>query len=238
MENRSLWSRFTAEFIGTFFLVFAGTGSIIVNSFYNGIIGHVGISITFGLVVMTMIYAIGDLSGAHLNPAVSFGFWVSKKISHKVLIYYTVSQILGAFSASLILFFSFPDSATYGETLPQLGIIKTAVFEIILSFFLMFVILHVSTGSKEKGLLAGVAVGGTVMLEALFAGPLTGASMNPARSLAPAIISNNLDTVWIYITAPMIGAMLAVLSCKLLREECCMNQDKSSHVTQFENNSN
>ncbi len=203
---------------------FTGTGAIIINDINNGTITHVGISLTFGLIVMAMIYSIGDISGAHINPAVSFGFWIAKRFPLKTLIPYIISQCLGAFLASGTLYILFRDHKTLGATLPSGSVIQSFALEIILTYLLMFVILNVSTGAKEKGLMAGVAVGSTVGLEAMFAGPITGASMNPARSIAPAIISWHLHTLWIYITAPFIGSVLAVLSCKFIRgKECNYN---------------
>lgn len=213
--------KYLAEVLGTFGLVFAGTGAIVINDFSQGAITHVGICLTFGLVVMAMIYSVGDISGAHLNPAVTIGFWVAKRFPAKEILPYILSQLVGAFLASGLLWFVFPEHPNLGATLPSLTLVQTFVFEIILTFFLMFVIINVSTGAKEKGLMAGVAIGATVALEALFAGPVTGASMNPARSLAPALVSGELTGFWIYIVAPIIGAYLAILGCKGVQKECC-----------------
>jgi len=213
--------KYIGEFIGTFALVFAGTGAIVINEFSKGAITHPGIAITFGLIVMAMIYAVGDVSGAHLNPAVTVAFWIARLFPGREVLPYVLSQIAGGLSASLVLRLTFPQSETLGATLPAITPFGAFVFELLLAFILMFVIIHVSTGAKEKGLMAGVAVGGTVALEAMFAGPATGASMNPARSLAPALVSWRFDHLWIYLTAPFIGAALAVLSCHLLREQGC-----------------
>jgi aquaporin Z len=214
--------KYIGEFIGTFALVFAGTGAIVINDFSGGAITHPGIALTFGLIVMTMIYAVGDVSGAHLNPAVTVAFWVARLFPGRQVLPYVVSQIAGGISASLLLRFTFPDHNTLGATLPAIVPPGAFVFELLLTFILMFVIVHVSTGAKEKGLMAGVAVGGTVALEAMFAGPATGASMNPARSLAPALVSGHMEHMWIYLVATFIGAALAVFSCRFLRgEECC-----------------
>jgi aquaporin Z len=209
------------EFLGTFALLFAGTGAIVVNDFSDGAITHVGIAMTFGLVVMTMIYAVGDVSGAHLNPAVSVGFWLAGRLPLRQVLLYVASQLLGALAASGLLWLLFPSHPTLGATLPEANALQAFVFEVVLTFFLMFVVIHVAVGAKEKGLMAGVAVGGTVGLSAMYAGPATGASMNPVRSLAPALFSGNLDGLWIYVTAPFIGATLAILSCRLLREQGC-----------------
>lgn len=171
--------RYIAEFFGTFALVFAGTGAIIINDITGGEVSHVGVALTFGLVVMSVIYALGDVSGAHLNPAVTFGFWAARLLPGRAFLPYIASQCAGAISASVILKFLFPGHPTLGASLPAGPILQTFVLEVILTWFLMFVILNVSTGSKEKGLMAGIAVGSTVGLEALFAGPISGASMNP-----------------------------------------------------------
>ncbi len=218
--------KYIAEFIGTFALVFAGTGAIIINDVSGGVITHLGIGLVFGLIIMTMIYALGEISGAHFNPAVSFGFWLAKRLSFKELLPFIISQILGGITASILLKTIFPQHKTLGITLPNL-VSSTGdfTFETILTFFLMFVIIHVAQGAKEKGLMAGVAIGGMVALEAIFAGPITGASMNPARSLAPAVVSGHLEFLWIYLTAPFLGAALAVFSCRLIRTNgsCCQN---------------
>ena len=214
--------KYIAELIGTFALVFAGTGAIIINDVSGGVITHVGIALTFGLVVMAVIYAIGDISGAHLNPAVSFGFWVSRRFPGRSVLPYIISQCSGALLASLTLRLLFMEHPTLGSTLPAGPAAQSFVMEIILTGFLIFVILNVSSGAKEKGLMAGIAVGAVVGLEALFAGPISGASMNPARSLAPALLSWNLNALWIYITAPILGSYLGVMACRGIRnKDCC-----------------
>jgi len=210
-----------AEFIGTFVLVFAGTGAIIINEASGGAITHVGIALTFGLVVLAMIYTVGDISGAHLNPAVSLGFFAARRFSLRDLIPYIVSQCLGAFAASSILRLLFPKNLTLGATLPTGPAMQSFVLEIILTAILMFVVLNVSTGAAEKGITAGIAVGAVIGLEAMFAGPISGASMNPARSLAPAVVSLHLSSLWIYLLAPTAGALLAVVGCRCVREEGC-----------------
>ena len=214
--------RFISEIIGTFALVFCGTGAMVINDFTGGTVTHVGVAITFGLIVMGMIYAFGDISGAHMNPAVTIGFAYAKKFPWKEVPAYVLAQLIGAFLASGILLYLFPESQTLGATLPGLSALKVFIFEIILSFFLMVVIINVSTGSKEIGVVAGIAIGSVVLLEAMFAGPITGASMNPARSIAPAVVSGNIADLWIYIFAPIIGCVLAVVTCKLVKyEQCC-----------------
>lgn len=203
-------NRLFAEFLGTFCLVFAGTGAIIVDQISGGVVTHVGVSLTFGLVVMAMIYALGDTSGAHLNPAVTLAFVAARRFAAKNIIGYLAAQVIGAIAASMTLWFLFPESKMLGTTLPAGSVGQSFVLEIILTFMLMLVILAVSAGPKEKGLMAGIAVGGVVAMEALFGGPISGASMNPARSLAPAIVSGHFNSLWIYLCAPVIGALLAV----------------------------
>jgi MIP family channel proteins len=210
-----------AEFIGTFFLVFAGTGAIIVNDVSGGTISHVGIALTFGLVVLTMIYAVGDISGAHLNPAVTLGFFLARRFAVSQVVPYILSQCAGAFAASLLLRSLFPTHATLGATLPSGSVWQSFVFELVLTAMLMFVILSVSIGSKERGIVAGIVVGAVIALEAMFAGPICGASMNPARSIAPAVVSFHLTSLWLYIVAPICGAALAVIVCHYLHDDCC-----------------
>ena len=200
--------RYAAELLGTYALVFAGTGAIVIDA-QTGALGNLGIAITFGLIVLAMIYAFGDVSGAHLNPAVTIGFIVAKRFPTAQATPYIAAQLGGALLASFTLRFLFPDSATLGETLPAGSAIQSFALEVILTYFLMLVILQVAHGSKEVGVMAGIAIGAVVGLEALFAGPITGASMNPARSIAPAIVSGELQALWIYITAPAAGALLA-----------------------------
>ena len=213
--------RLVAELFGTFALVFAGTGAIVINDVSGGSVSHVGVALTFGLVVMAMIYALGDISGAHLNPAVTMGFYLARRMEGNLVLPYIVSQCLGGLAASLLLHGLFPSHRTLGATIPAGPLMQSFVLEIVLSCILMFVILAVSTGSKEKGITAGIAIGAIVGLEALFAGPISGASMNPSRSLAPALVSGSLDHVWIYLLAPVLGAGLAIVGCRCVQEEGC-----------------
>jgi aquaporin NIP len=214
--------KFAAESIGTFALVFAGTGAIIINDLSNGVVTHVGVALTFGLVVLAMIYTVGEISGAHLNPAVTLGFYCAGRFPANQLLPYIGSQVAGAFAASAVLRFLFAGHQTLGATLPAGPPMQSFVLEVILTLLLMFVILNVSTGAKEKGITAGIAVGSVIGLEAMFAGPICGASMNPARSLAPAVVSGQLQHLWIYLVAPTLGACLAVLGCRCVQEpNCC-----------------
>lgn len=213
--------KYFAEFLGTFCLVFAGTGAIIIDDVTHGAVTHVGIALTFGLVVLAMVYAVGDVSGAHLNPAVTTGFWLSKRFPAKQVAPYLLSQCAGALTASGVLRFLFPTHPNLGSTLPAGSETQSFVLELILTFILMFVILNVSTGAKEKGITAGIAVGAVIGLEAMFAGPICGASMNPARSLAPALVSLHMAHLWIYFVAPVLGAALAVLACVCAQPEGC-----------------
>ena len=211
-----------AEFFGTFALVFAGTGAIVINSASGGAITHAGIALTFGLIVLAMIYTVGDISGAHLNPAVTLGFFAAGRFPAREVAPYVTSQFLGGISASLLLHFLFPQDRTLGITLPAGGVMQSFVLEAALTFLLMWVILSVSTGADEKGIKAGIAVGSIIALEAMFAGPITGASMNPARSLGPALVSLHFEGLWIYLASTVLGALLAVPVCRLIRgAECC-----------------
>ena len=206
-------------------MIFCGTGAMTINEITGGEVTHVGIAITWGLIVMSMIYAFGETSGAHFNPAVTIAFAYAKKFSWKEVPKYIIAQILGAFTASLILLFLFPTSEFLGATIPTIDVWRAFVLELLLTFFLMVVIINVSTGSKEMGVIAGIAIGAVVLLEAMFAGPITNASMNPARSLAPNIVSGNIQGLWLYIIAPILGALLAVVSCKLIKDDNCCDDD-------------
>jgi aquaporin Z len=210
-----------AEFLGTATLVFAGTGAIVINDISGGAITHAGIAITFGLVVLAMIYTFGDISGAHLNPAVTLGFWAARRFEASRVAPYISAQLAGALAGSGLLRALFPTHRTLGATLPAGSAMQSFVLEIALTFVLMLVVLSVSTGAKEKGITAGIAVGAVIALEAMFAGPVCGASMNPARSLAPALLSGNVGALWIYLAAPILGALLAVPACSGVREAGC-----------------
>ena len=224
--------RYLAELFGTFVLVFAGTGAIVIDEVAGGRVTHVGIALTFGLTVMALIYALGEVSGAHLNPAVTIGFWRARRFPGSQVVPYVVSQLAGALLASVLLRLLFPQSISLGTTLPAGSVLQSGILELILTLILMFVILSVSTGSKEKGVMAGAAVGAVVGIEALFAGPISGASMNPARSLAPALVSGQLVSVWVYIVAPAVGALAAVDLCRWVRgKDCCTRVSEACSTT-------
>jgi aquaporin Z len=209
--------KYIAETTGTFALVFCGTGAIIINQETNGAISHAGVAITFGLIVMTMIYTFGNISGAHLNPAVSIALALAKQFDLKVVPAYIMAQMSGAFLASLVLRFLFPNNEFLGSTLPSGLPMQSFVLEFILSFILMMVIINIATGDKENKMFAGMVIGSTVLLEAMFAGPICGASMNPARSIAPAIVSGHTEHLWIYIVATVSGAAAAIPIWKFTR---------------------
>lgn len=217
------WQHYLAEITGTFFLVLVGTGAIIANDVYQQSVTHPGIAIAFGAIVAIMIYAVGHVSGAHFNPAVSLGFLITGKLSPGGFVAYVSSQILGAMLASALLFSIFPAHETLGATIPAVPTAFAFIMEVIITGLLMFVILSVTSQTFPHPGLAGLAIGGTVCLCALFAGGMTGASMNPARSIAPAVFSLQLDTLWLYLTAPFLGAASAVLLCTRVhgREQCC-----------------
>lgn len=218
MNHLDALRKFLAEFLGTFCLVFAGTGAIVINTASGGAITHLGVALTFGLIVLAMIYTLGDVSGAHMNPAVTLAFAVAGLFPFASAILYIAAQISGALLASLTLHFLFPQSATLGATLPAGLPMQSFVLEVILSAMLMFVIMNVSHGAKEKGITAGIVVGAVIALEALFAGPICGASMNPARSLAPALVSGQLEHLWIYLLAPVLGMLVAILLYRVVRQ--------------------
>jgi MIP family channel proteins len=217
--ERRVVQRALAEAIGTYGLVFAGTGSIVINAETGGTVGHVGIGLTFGLIVMTMIYATGHISGAHINPAVTLAFWAVRQFPSRLVPVYLTAQLLGALAASLTLRLMFGTTANLGATLPAQGDGQSFALEAVLTFFLMFVIMAVATDVRAVGQAAAIAIGGTVGLEALFAGPISGASMNPARSLAPAIVSTTWDAQWVYIAGPIIGALAGAFTYRILRDE-------------------
>lgn len=209
-----------AEFLGTFILVFFGCGAIMIDATTTEQINNSGIATTFGLIVMIVIYSFGSISGAHINPAVSIAFMFAGKLKKIQALTYVVMQILGAIAASALLYMVLPESPTLGQTTPKIATLSAFSVEFLATFFLMLVILNVATEHKETGIMAGLVIGGLIYIEALIFGPLTGASMNPARSIGPAIMSmdwENITNLWLYITAPMLGAISALPIFKLLQ---------------------
>jgi aquaporin Z len=217
-----------AEVFGTFTLVFAGTGAIVIDHASGGAVTHVGIAMTFGLVVLSLIYAIGDVSGCHLNPAVTLGFYAARRIAGRLVVPYILAQCTGAVLASLVLRLLFPSDATLGATEPAGGSIQSFILEFLLTLILMFVILSVSARASTTGQLAGVAIGSVIALEALFAGPISGASMNPARSLGPALVSWRLEHLWLYLMAPILGAVAGVAVCRCVHGRGCCGDPEGS----------
>jgi aquaporin Z len=218
---------YIAEAFGTFALVFAGTGAIVINEVSGGVVTHAGIALTFGLVVLAMIYALGEVSGAHLNPAVTVGFFLARRFAGRRVLAYITSQCIGGLAASCLLHLLFPSNVALGATAPAGPAIQSFILEFVLTLTLMFVILSVSTGAKEKGITAAIAIGAVIAFEAMFAGPISGASMNPARSLAPAIVSGRLENLWVYLTAPVLGAAAAIITCRCIHESpCCSTVSK------------
>lgn len=223
--------QFISEFLGTFILVFVGCGAIVVDSL-TGSLTHLGVALSFGFVIIALIYTFGHISGAHFNPAVTISFTIMKEFDKKNLFKYIVAQLLGAIFASLTLYIIFLEEsksmselAYLGATLPRGSWYQSFIFEFILSFILMLVIYGSAVHGKAVKSFAGLAIGLTVGFEAIFAGPITGASMNPARSIAPALISGNIESLWLYIVAPILGAIFAgfvfvnFIKCKN-QEEC------------------
>jgi MIP family channel proteins len=218
VPDLALARNLVAEAIGTFALVFAGCGAIMVDA-ETGQLGHVGVALSFGLVIMAMIYAVGHISGAHFNPAVSFAFALTRHFPWPRLAVYWVAQLAGALAAAAVLRGSLGDVAHVGATLPSGSQRQSFLWELVLTFFLMFVIMAVATDTRAVGEAAAIAIGGTVGLDAMFGGPISGASMNPARSAGPAIVSGDLHALWLYIVAPILGAALAAVIYQLLRAE-------------------
>ena len=207
-----------AEAIGTFALVFAGAGDVMVDAKTHAL-GHVGVAITFGLVIMAMIYAVGHVSGAHFNAAVTFAFALSRHFPWRRACAYWGAQLLGAVVAAAVLRGSLGNVAHVGATLPSGSQAQSFLWELVLSFFLMFVITAVATDTRAVGEAAAIAIGGTIALDAMVGGPVSGASMNPARSLGPALVSGDLHALWLYLVAPVIGASLGALAYQFVRSE-------------------
>jgi aquaporin NIP len=213
-----LGRRAAAEALAAFALVFAGCGAVVANAEYHAALGAVGVSLVFGLVIMVMIYATGHLSGAHINPAVTFAFTLSRRFPARDAAAYVAAQLIGATAAALVLLAVWPDQpGELGATIPSVGIGSALVYELVLTAFLMFVIMAVATDTRAVGAAAAIAIGGTVGLDALFGGPVTGASMNPARSFGPAIASGEWSDFWIYVAGPLAGAAVGAFAYQLVR---------------------
>ena len=222
--------KYIAEFIGTFFLLFVGTGAIIINQLAQNALGHIGIALVFGFVIVVLIYACGHISGAHFNPAVTLSFFAVGKFSPHQVVPYIISQLLGALSASAVLRLLFGNLYDLGGTFPSLPagqhlIEVSFAMEFIFTFFLMFVIISVATDARAEGSFAGLAIGLTVFIGAAVAGPVSGGSFNPARSIAPAVMSGNLEHLWLYVVSPVLGAVSAAaiyrfLEVPQLRKQC------------------
>jgi aquaporin Z len=208
--------KYLSEFIGTFILVFAGTGVVIVNQEMNGVVTLAGIAACWGLIIIATVYSFGDISGNHINPAVTLAFAFDKRFEWKEVPFYLTAQLAGALTASGLLRFMFPSNKNLGITLPSGSWQQAFLLEIVMTFMLLMVILRVSTGAKEKGITAGIVIGATVWFLVLFGGPVSGTSLNPTRSLAPALVSGNLHYLWIYLTAPFSGALFAVVVHRVL----------------------
>jgi MIP family channel proteins len=214
----ALWRRAAVEGLAAFALVFAGCGAIVSDAAHKGALGAVGVSLVFGLVIMAMVYATGHLSGAHINPAVTLAFTLTRHFPRRDAIAYVAAQVLGATIGALVLLAVWTSAPAHlGTTLPTVSGASALVYEIVLTAVLMFVIMAVATDARAVGSGAAIAIGGTVGLDALFGGPVTGASMNPARSIGPALVSGTWHDLWIYIAGPVLGAAAGALAYQLVR---------------------
>jgi MIP family channel proteins len=219
-ERPGLLRRSVAEGLAAFALVFAGCGAVVTNATHQGTLGSVGVSLVFGLVIMVMIYATGHLSGAHINPAVTIAFTVTRHFPVREAFGYIGAQLLGAAAGAFLLLSAWSSKpAALGATVPSVGSGTALLYEVVLTAFLMFVIIAVATDTRAVGAAAAIAIGGTVGLDALFGGPITGASMNPARSFGPALASGTWTDFWIYIVGPIAGAVIGALAYQFIREE-------------------
>lgn len=219
-RSLALWRRALAEGLAAFALVFAGCGAVVANATNDDALGVVGIALVFGLIIMVMVYATGHLSGAHINPAVTVAFTLTRHFPARDAVGYVVAQVLGAAAAALVLLAVWQDQpGALGATVPSVGVGSALLYEVILTAFLMFVIMAVATDTRAVGAAAAIAIGGTVALDALFGGPVTGASMNPARSFGPALAAGEWRDFWVYVVGPVAGAALGALAYQLVRGE-------------------
>jgi MIP family channel proteins len=210
--------RALAEGIAAFALVFAGCGAIVADHRYGQPLGALGVALAFGLVIMVMVYATGHISGAHINPAVTLAFVATRHFPGRDALAYVAAQVAGAITGALVLLAIWPQQpADLGATVPHVGAASALVYELILTAFLMFVIMAVATDTRAVGAAAAIAIGGTVGLDALFGGPVTGASMNPARSLGPALAAGHWQDIWIYLLGPLAGALTGAFAYQAIR---------------------
>ena len=223
--TRAIWHKAGAEAMGTFALVFAGCGAIMVDELTNGALTHSGVASVFGLVIMAMIYATGHISGAHLNPAVTLAFASTGRIAWGNVFPYIAAQVAAALGAAIALRAILGPAADIGATFPRGSSAQSLAMEFLLTFFLMFVIRGVATDSRANSQLAGIAIGGTVALGAMFGGPISGASMNPARSIGPALVIGRVDSLSIYIIGPLLGALAGARAYELV---CCDDPNPKS----------
>jgi MIP family channel proteins len=218
MDRPNLARRAAAEGLAVFCLVFAGCGAVIADATHDGALGAVGVSLVFGLTIMVMIYATGHLSGGHVNPAVTIAFALARHLPLRDAVAYVAAQLVGAIAAAFVLLAAWSDKpADLGATVPGVGAGTGLLYEIVLTAILMFVITAVATDTRAVGAAAAIAIGGTIGLDALFGGPITGASMNPARSFGPALASGQWDQFWIYVVGPIVGAAIGVFAYELVR---------------------
>ncbi len=217
-DSLGLGRRALTEGLAAFALVFAGCGAIVADAVYGGVLGAVGVALTFGLIIMAMVYACGHLSGAHINPAVTVAFTLTRHFPARDATAYVAAQLAGPAAAALLLLAVWPDKpGDLGATVPSVGVGSAFVYETFLTAILMFVIMAVATDTRAVGAAAAIAIGGTVGLDALFGGPVTGASMNPARSFGPALAAGQWTDFWVYIAGPLAGAGLGALAYQLVR---------------------
>ena len=214
----TLWRRALAEALAAFALVFAGCGAIVADERYDGALGAVGVALTFGLIIMVMVYATGHISGAHINPAVTIAFTLTRHLRGREAVAYVGAQLAGAAAGAALLLGVWTDApADLGATVPSVGAGSALLYELVLTAILMFVIMAVATDTRAVGAGAAIAIGATVALDALFGGPVTGASMNPARSLGPALLSGTWTDLWVYLAGPLAGAALGALAYQGVR---------------------
>jgi aquaporin NIP len=222
-DRPDLMRRALAEALAAFALVFAGCGAIVANAQYGGALGAVGISLVFGLVIMVMVYATGHLSGAHINPSVTIAFTLTRHFPAREAVAYIGAQLAGATAAALVLWGVWTDKPAHlGATIPTVSAGSAFLYEAVLTAFLMFVIMAVATDTRAVGAAAAIAIGGVIGLDALFGGPVTGASMNPARSFGPALVSGDWHDFWVYVAGPLLGAAAGALAYQVVRGKAAL----------------